>query len=199
MQARVRDRSCLRGLPGEVHLEDRGHAADPGELGRLVVRAGRAQRLLQRERLGHHAPGRAILRRLRVQEIRRLQAAGACHRLHDHRRIARDVAADEAAHLAAEVVVGAARREADVEIDHLVLEKRLGALRECTVRCAGEQDSGERGRHAEATLRLAHDPHSAACMTCPNVAWILAVVPALSTQPLPMRRKALVAITMTAL
>src|SRR5215212_11682387 len=51
---RILDRLRLRGLPGEMDFVDRGHPAEPGEFGRLVVCARRAECLLERERLRYH-------------------------------------------------------------------------------------------------------------------------------------------------
>ena len=63
------------------------------------------------------------------QEIGGAQAAAAGHRLGDDGRLARDVAAHEAGDQAAVIVVGAAAPEADIEIDGLALEERIGGLR----------------------------------------------------------------------
>src|SRR5262249_24290477 len=131
-------------------------------------------------RLGDHAPGGALPRRLRVEKVRGLQAAGARHRLHDDGGIARDVPTDETAHHASEVVVGAAGGKADMEIDHLVLEERLCALREAVWRRDGDQHCGQRSGHVNATMSVDHEGRSCPLLR-PRRRAIMAAVPPLST------------------
>src|SRR5262245_45552730 len=79
-------------------------------------------------RLRNDGDGGALLGLRREQVVRLAQPAAAGHRLRDDRRLARNVAADEARDQPAVVVVGAARAEADIKVDGLALEKLIAAL-----------------------------------------------------------------------
>ena len=116
-----------RGVPGDAEADVVGDAAEPGELGAVEGRAAFQQRI-DAGGAREGAERGAVLRRRRVDEVRRAQAAGAGHVLRHDRRVARDVLADVAGEMAGVEVVAAADREADREIDGLALVELLDAL-----------------------------------------------------------------------
>jgi hypothetical protein len=125
-------------VPGDAGRDLVGDAADPGELGAVVLRAG------AKERRDSHLPPEgaecgAILRRERKQMLRGAQAAGAGHVLHDDRRTARNVLAHVARQQASVDVVAATGVETDRKRDGLALVEILDTLG------AG----GQRGSHKQ--------------------------------------------------
>ena len=123
------------GVPGQHQAHVRGEAADPVELQRLVLDAGDVEQRLHREPAREHAERGAVLRRLVEDEVRRPQAAGAGHVLHDDVGIAGQVLAEMAREVARIDVVGRARRIADHHRDLLRVggvQARADAIRAIT-------------------------------------------------------------------
>ena len=116
------DRLVLQQIVEGLHLGAAVHEADigfgrrraePGHLERIESRAGepadRSERRVARDD-AHHA---AVLRRHRVDVIRRIEAAAARHVLRHHVGLARQVLADVAGDDAAPLVIAAAGPEPD--------------------------------------------------------------------------------------
>ena len=97
------------------------------------------------------------------RKVGELEAAGAGHGLRHHGRIARNMLADEAGDQPRVIVVAAAAREADVEIDGLALEERLGRLR-AGARRESQQRRASRRRNTILNATRPHHPNS--CTAC---------------------------------
>ena len=135
----ILDRLHLRGVPHDVNGVTGGEAADPDELGGIVLHGGVLERLLDRERLADDAERSAVLRRHIGDVVGGAQRAGARHVLRYDRRIAGKMASEMACNQAAHQVVGAAGRVADIDGDSLANELLRAGRRD-----AGEHEGDER-------------------------------------------------------
>ena len=119
---------------------DAGLAVDPGDSGVLARRseprhagevelraaAGarhKVQGRLQKHRVHRKADGCPVAGGAVVEEIHHRQAAGARHVLHHHARVAGNIFADVRRKDARREIIGAARRNADIEAQDLALEE----------------------------------------------------------------------------
>ena len=107
------------GVPGDADADLVVGAADPGELGGVVLRALVAEQRLERDAAAGGAERGAVARRGLVEPVGEPQPAGALHVLGHHRRVARDVLAQVAGEKPRIEVVAAARAVGDVEVDRL--------------------------------------------------------------------------------
>ena len=141
-----------RRLPRDANADVVVGAAEPGEVGALESGLPDPEQRIEAGAAADDAEGGAVFRGDLGQPVGEPQAAGAFHVLGDDRRIAGNMAADEASHHAPIGVIAAAGAIADVERHRLAfveIGRRLRAGRSRQHQQRGKRRDGrdERSQH----------------------------------------------------